>query len=70
MVDNVLQEETWGGEGDAKHRKKRGCKTRKEEVEDRETTDLSGMESDWPIDSASPWEFPIILMALVSTTSS
>ena len=43
MVDRVCPAEaTWGG-GGVGHGKSRGCKTRKEVAEDRETTDLSVM---------------------------
>ena len=41
MVDCVCPAETWGG--GTKDIKSRGCKTRKDVVEDGETTDLSVM---------------------------
>ena len=40
MMDHVSPAENWG----TKHRNRRGCKTRKEAVEDKETTGLSVME--------------------------
>ena len=44
MVDHVSPEEIGkGGGGGTKHGKNRGCKTRKEAVEDGETPDLSVM---------------------------
>ena len=45
-----------------------GGEAREETVEDRQTTDLHAMrESERPKDSASSWEIPMILNALVST---
>ena len=43
LVDSMCPAETWREGGGAYHRKSRGCKSRKEAVEDSETTDLSVM---------------------------
>ena len=45
MMDHVHHAEAWGvgGGGGVETRKSGGCKTRKEEVEERQTTDLSVM---------------------------
>ena len=42
-MDCVHSADTWGGDGEDKQGEGSGCKTRKEVVEDRETTDFSAM---------------------------
>ena len=49
-----------GGDGATKHRKSRGCKTTKEAVEHKETTNLFAMGNNRPIDSAPLQEIPMI----------
>ena len=65
LADLDRPAEIWWG---TNRRQSGGSETGEEKVEDGKTTDLPAVrESERPKDSASSWETPMILNALVST---